>query len=152
MTATYSPADHILPRLDIVRELPSHKHAARHLFRCPGPLHEHGDRNPSAIATETHEGAILFWCNAGCDPRDIASGAGLELRDCFPRKVTDRTVAYQKPRISYKDALLVLRHEAWVLWLAGEMVLRKHEFTCDEWQRVATAVHRIHNAAGAANA
>ena len=37
-----------------------------YMCRCPGPLHLHGDRNPSLSVRDGRRGRPLLYCFAGC--------------------------------------------------------------------------------------
>lgn len=52
----------------------------RWVGHCPA----HEDRSPSLSIRETHEGAILLYCFAGCETEAILAALGLEWRDLFP--------------------------------------------------------------------
>jgi putative DNA primase/helicase len=43
-----------------------------YLCRCPGPLHRHGDRNPS-LSVKDGRNRLLFHCFAGCTYDEIVS-------------------------------------------------------------------------------
>ena len=51
---------------------------------CPGPNHEHGDRNPSLSIGTKDDGKVVFYCHAGCDYEDIMTALGSTWRDQWP--------------------------------------------------------------------
>ena len=51
---------------------------------CPGPMHKHGDANPSLSVKDGASGRPLLFCHAGCDFRDIV--AALERMGILPRR------------------------------------------------------------------
>jgi hypothetical protein len=51
--------------------------------RCPGPMHNNGDANPSLSVKDGSNGRPLLFCHAGCDFRDIV--AALERQGILPR-------------------------------------------------------------------
>jgi hypothetical protein len=142
----YQPAELVRARLRLAREYRPVKGRERWSFHCPGPNHEHGDRNPSGILTVTDDGHCLLWCAAHCDPRDIASGAGFELRDCFPRRAVDRVSAYRKPDLSPREALMALRHEAFVILVAASDIRQRSEVADEALVRLGIAADRISKA------
>jgi hypothetical protein len=53
--------------------------------RCPGPLHKHGDRNPSLSVKDGRNGRPVLYCFAGCSYDEIvdaleANGVSLRRR------------------------------------------------------------------------
>ena len=52
--------------------------------RCPGPLHKHGDANPSLSVKDGANGRPLLFCHAGCDFRDVVTV--LERMGILPRR------------------------------------------------------------------
>ena len=54
-----------------------------YMCRCPGPLHKHGDRNPSLSVKDGHT-RLLLYCFVGCSYDEIV--AALEHRGIFLRK------------------------------------------------------------------
>lgn len=146
-----APIDKILPRLQVVRELKSNKHAARYLVRCPGPLHEHGDRTPSAIVTVTHDDSLLLWCNAGCGAAEIVEAVGFQLADLFPdRPEEHRGDGNVTPRLSPRDALTIIKHEVTVCACVMGRLLNGDEVSRQDVKRAAEAHRRIMRTTGAA--
>lgn len=70
--------DDLLSRLEMVKPRGSGRWSAR----CPGPLHQHGDRHPSLQITEG-EKAILLKCWPGCSLEEICQALGIEPKDLF---------------------------------------------------------------------
>jgi hypothetical protein len=70
----------LLDRLDAVRQTGP----GRWIARCPGPLHEHGDRRPSLSIRETGDGKLLVRCFAGCDTEAVLQALGLTWAALFP--------------------------------------------------------------------
>ncbi len=52
-----------------------------YMCSCPGPLHRHGDRNPSLSVKDGRNGRALLHCFAGCAYDEIVTA----LRDRGPR-------------------------------------------------------------------
>ena len=44
-----------------------------YMCRCPGPLHVHGDRNPSLSVKDGRNGRPLLYCFAGCSYDEIVT-------------------------------------------------------------------------------
>ena len=56
---------------------------------CPGPLHQHGDRNPSLSVSAGTSQPVVLHCQAGCSPDAVLAGIGLTFADlCAPREKT----------------------------------------------------------------
>ncbi len=53
-----------------------------YMCRCPCPIHEHGDRNPSLSVTDGRNGKLLLHCFAGGSYDEIVSA--LEARGLQP--------------------------------------------------------------------
>jgi hypothetical protein len=139
------PADLVLPRLDRTHELSSSKHARRWLASCPGPNHKNGDAHPSLIVSETHEGDVLFYCHVSCDWRDICDALGVAPRDLFVRRTTDRTLANEIPKISARDALLLISFESMVVLITSDRLM-SGTLTAEERARAVLARDRISRA------
>ena len=45
------------------------------LVSCPGPTHEHGDRNPSLSVGVVEGGQVALYCHAGCVTDDVSAVA-----------------------------------------------------------------------------
>lgn len=58
----------------------------QHELRCPA----HPDHTPSLGVTENSDGHVLIYCQAGCATVDILTAVGLQLRDLYPLKPSDR--------------------------------------------------------------
>ena len=54
------------------------------LVSCPGPSHEHGDRNPSLSVDVGKGGQVVLYCHAGCSIDDVLAAVGLTFGDLFP--------------------------------------------------------------------
>jgi hypothetical protein len=50
------------------------------MCRCPGPLHKHGDRNPSLSVKDGAGGKLLLHCFAGCSFEEIMAALPARLR------------------------------------------------------------------------
>jgi hypothetical protein len=53
------------------------------ICRCPGPMHKHGDRNPSLSVKDGRNGRPVLYCFALCEYDDIVDALearGLKLR------------------------------------------------------------------------
>jgi hypothetical protein len=51
-----------------------------YVCRCPGPLHKHGDRNPSLSVKDGRDGRVLFYCFAGCSFEEITAALPASVR------------------------------------------------------------------------
>ncbi len=112
------PADRLLSRLDLVREVPAGRGVARQWSaRCPA----HDDRRPSLRVGEKADGTVLIHCHAGCEAGDVLAAVGLSLADLYPNgPVAARQV--QPHRRTRQDALKTLSHESIVVRLCAIML------------------------------
>src|SRR3712207_284145 len=46
---------------------------------CPA----HDDRNKPSLSVKAQNGRLLLYCFAGCQPEDVVSAVGLEMKDLF---------------------------------------------------------------------
>ena len=88
---------------------------------CPGPLHKHGDRNPSLSVRETPDGVILLKCWAGCSNAEILQAIGLDFADLFPTTASFHLPKIRRP-FSAADALTGLSFESLVLLQFAKML------------------------------
>lgn len=102
----------LLSRLEEVREVGKD----RWIARCPS----HDDRTPSLSITEVDDRQLIH-CHAGCDALSVVQAVGLSLVDLFDDHHAHRT-PLKKPqrRIDYKSLVVLMRHEALVIWLAAK--------------------------------
>ena len=146
MTATApsiieSPVDRLLERLERVKATGPGRWSAR----CPGPLHQRGDRNPSLGIAIGDDGRALVRCFAGCEVSAILAPIGLDLADLFPpRPVTHAgpVPAHQRPKISDRDLLAVIRREVSIVAQAGEELLTG-PLALPDLERLRAAVQRL---------
>jgi hypothetical protein len=50
------------------------------ICRCPGPMHKHGDRNPSLSVKDGRDGKLLLYCFAGCSFEEIVAALPASVR------------------------------------------------------------------------
>jgi hypothetical protein len=137
--AAHRPITLLLDRLDELRERGPGQWSAR----CPA----HDDRNPSLSIRETNDGTVLLKCWSGCTAAEIVAAVGLDLSDLFPR-VERRERRYRdQHRLSARDALEIIRHDATVVACGGQSLL-DGTATVSEIGRVSDAVTRIHRVIG----
>lgn len=126
----------------------------QYMASCPGPLHKHGDRNPSLSIYEQADGTLLINCQVGCSYEEVMHAAGLEVKDLYP---ADLRIAYQKaqdsnnqgkrlqtqrPRYDYKALIESLDHETLIVTTAARKVLDT-DLTPEDRQRLELATQRI---------
>lgn len=75
-----TPAETLLARLDKVRTRPAGKFLAQYEACCPA----HADKSPSLGIAVADDGRLVINCLAGCQPDDVMTAIGLELKDLFP--------------------------------------------------------------------
>lgn len=146
MTATAptfheSPIDKLLGRLERVKATGPGKWSAS----CPGPLHNHGDRSPSLSIATGDDGRALLRCFTGCEVSAIVAAIGLELSDLFPPRPAhhDRPFpGYQRPKISDRDLLEIIRREVAIIATAGEELIAG-PLSLPDLERLRTAVRRL---------
>jgi len=105
--------------------------------KCPGPLHEHGDKHPSLSVTDGTKG-VLLHCYAGCTAADICEDIGLSLGDLFyEQRATPRNTI---PPI---DVLRILQQETTILGIAAGDMLAGKPFTDDDLRLIQQASARV---------
>jgi hypothetical protein len=134
MSAAYSPADEILPRLDGLRQTG----ADRWISRCPA----HEDKSPSLAIRDAGD-RLLLHCFAGCSIYDITSALGINLRDLFADGITDRTRLHDDRRLPARDALALLSRETHIAWIAAHDTHAGRTLTEADLVRLDLAVGRI---------
>jgi hypothetical protein len=137
------PVNRLLERLERVKAAGPGRWSAR----CPGPLHQRGDRNPSLSISVGDDGRALVRCFVGCDLSAIVGAVGLELSDLFPpRPITHAgpIPAHRRPKISDRDLLAVIRREVCIVATAGEELLAG-PLALPDLERLRTAVRRLFN-------
>jgi hypothetical protein len=85
MTATGAAFDRVLHALDQAGKRYKHDRPNHVQASCPGPRHQHGDRNPSLSITSI-EGQALLHCHSGCDRQEVLDALGLTDADLFDDK------------------------------------------------------------------
>lgn len=138
-----SAAETLLSRLAGVRD----RGQGQWLAQCPA----HKDKSPSLSVKETDDGRILLHDFAGCAPADIVAALGLEMTDLFPdRPAANSGSRRSQHRLSHRDALRLLRREAFVVSIAAGWVRSGTRLTDKDMARVNDAAVRIAQVADAA--
>ena len=133
-----SAAELMLARLDGVRARGADQWSAR----CPGPLHERGDKS-GGLAIKQADDRVLIHCPAGCAPLEIVSAVGLDLRDLFEKRITDSAVAPgRQPPFPLAMARKLLHH-AFVLVLAAGDLRHGKQLNDGDQATVETAFREI---------
>ena len=106
----------------------------------------HPDKNPSLSIRQTEDGHILFHdFGQGCSAAAIVAAIGLELADLFPpRPITHAgpIPPHQRPKISDRDLLQIIRREVCVVAIAGEE-LAIMPLSLPDLDRLRTATRRL---------
>lgn len=140
-TKNSTPADLILSRLNRIKSTGPNRWSAC----CPGPLHNRGDKNPSLSIAVGADDRVLLKCFAGCDVAAIVAALGLELADLFPpRPILNAgpIPPHQRPKISDRDLLQIIRREVCVVAIAGEE-LAIMPLSLPDLDRLRTATRRL---------
>jgi hypothetical protein len=118
----------------------------RWLAKCPA----HKDRSPSLSIRELEDGRVLVHDFGGCAIGDVLAATGLEMSALFPERLTGsgRTQGYPRShsRIPARDLLEVVSEEVVIVSHIAAAFVNKQAITAEEWQRLATAAARIHQA------
>jgi hypothetical protein len=135
-----SAATKLLDRLDGVRQ----SGPGRWLARCPA----HEDRRPSLSIRELDDGRCLLHDFGGCDTEAVLGALGLEMQALFPEPLPETRqgtgYAPTHSRIPAGDLLVMLDHEALVLWLIANDVVRQGAIpTKEQIARLAQCSARI---------
>lgn len=141
MINTESPIENLLHRLERVRQVGPGRWSAS----CPGPLHQHGDRSPSLSISLGDDGRVLLKCFTGCEVLEIVAAVGLTLSDLFPPRPAPHAgpiPSHQRPRISDRDLLAIVRRETCIVATAGEELLTG-PLALGDLDRLRTAVRRL---------
>ncbi|MEI2771849.1 MAG: hypothetical protein V9G98_14270 [Candidatus Competibacter sp.] len=140
-STTESPIDRLLSRLDRVKATGPGKWSAS----CPGPLHNHGDRSPSLSIATGDDGRALLRCFTGCEVSTILAPIDLSLSDLFPpRPITHAgpIPGHQRPKISDRDLLAIVKREVSIIAQAGEELIAG-PLSLPDLERLRTAVRRL---------
>lgn len=131
--------DEFLGYLDSARSSGRSNYTAK----CPGPLHEKGDRNPSLSITDSDD-RILLHCHAGCTAYDITEALGLKLSDLFygGRRRPKRNM------FTASELLTLLRNETLVIAIAAENLAALRPLSENDLERVRSASDRIRKLTG----
>ena len=129
------PADQLLERLDLVRP----NGPDRWMARCPA----HEDRGPSLSIREV-DGKVLLHCfGAGCSALEVVEAWGLTLSDLFDEPPRESRGGRFQHGLRTRDALLLLRREAFVIAIASERIRARQALSDADMGRVTQAATRI---------
>jgi hypothetical protein len=126
-------ATELILRLDGLRETGR----GRWIARCPA----HADRSPSLSVRELDDGRVLVHCFAGCEVQGVLDSVGLSFRDLYP----DSPISHRERRVNHnvRDLLMMAQHEAMIVLIAGEDLLKGTPLDEADQNRLLTAVSRI---------
>lgn len=133
-----TPINHILSRLDGVRETGR----GQYLARCPA----HDDGKPSLSIRESQSGSVLCFCFAACPTADVLAAIGLEMADLFPHRDHIRPASRYERRVRPLDTLAAIDHEVLVVLAVVSDIRQQRTIDGPTWQRLITAATRIGNA------
>jgi hypothetical protein len=111
------------------------------MARCPA----HSDRTASLSIREADDGNTLIHCFAGCEPAAVLAAVRLSLSDLFADGGQRHTPS-RRSRIPAADILAALAHEAAVVEVGMEALLRGDQLPDTDIQRLHLAVSRISTA------
>ena len=109
-------------------------------FRANCPVH--GGRG-ALSARDTDDGRVLFRCYALCAPIEILQAVNLDWQAMMPDRLPGDRHRFAGAAPDYRAALLGLEHEARVLHVCAEDMLRG-KVSEALVARVAEAANRIH--------
>lgn len=124
----------LLSRLEKVKETG----ADRWVACCPA----HADRSPS-LSIRDDDGKVLLHCFAGCSAIDVLAAVGLDWDAVFPTRSNDPYRDKKSPPVPYRDALLCISAEAFVVLAVASKVERGDYVAADEMERLTQAVGLI---------
>lgn len=111
----------------------------RWMARCPA----HEDHSPSLSIKELPDGRILMNCFSGCPTEDVLDAVGLQFSDLFPERLPGIGLPPVRSRLTARELLEVLNHEATVAALILADVLDSRAVDESSWARLALAASRI---------
>ena len=118
----------------------------RWVARCPA----HDDESPSLSIRELPDGTLLIHDFGGCGVSAVASAAGINLRDLFPRHRQNRpSLSKSQRRIPVSDVLKTMAFEGLVVLAIAEDIRRGKALTDADRARLTAAVSRLNDAVGA---
>ena len=92
--------EHVLDRLDVAS-----RNGEKAMCYCP----THNDRNNPSLSLRAENSKLLLHCFAGCQPEDIVSEMGLQMKDLFSEggggaSIPRNTHARSKRKAAYQWA------------------------------------------------
>ena len=133
-----SAAETLIARLDGVRS----RGAGQWTGRCPGPLHERGDRS-GGLGLKQVDDRILINCPAGCTALEVVNAVGLSLADLFDKPLTDSAIApVRQPPFPLEMARRLLHYATVLLLAAGDLKFGKQLNDAD-FETVQNSYHEI---------
>lgn len=111
----------------------------RWIARCPA----HADGRPSLSVRETGDGVILLHCFAGCETEDVLGAIGWTFSELYPEKAISHRVPRKRRPFSSDDALRCCSHEALIVEITVNKILRGAEITAGDRDRLELAVNRL---------
>lgn len=140
IAAAHRPVTRLLDRLDRVQ----HRRDGQVYASCPTSAHERGDRSRGLAVRELEDGRVLVHCHAGCSVEDVLAAVGLRMADLYPdRPEPSRGAGRSQHRLSHRDALRLLRREAFIALICARNVSEGKPLSTDDLERVNTATWRI---------
>jgi len=116
---------------------------------CPGPLHQHGDRNPS-LSVKAVDDRVLLRCHAGCGNDEIVTALGLSLADLYDKPLTHcgkPLSRFQRKRYGQaRGALKALTHECRLVGVLAEQMAAGFALDPSERDRLKVAIRRVASA------
>ena len=133
-----SAAELLLARLDGVRS----RGAGQWSARCPGPVHEQGDRS-GGLGIKEVDDRVLINCPAGCTALEVVNAVGLSLADLFDRPAADCAIApVRSPPFPMEMARRLLHYATVLVLAAGDLKYGKPLNEAD-FDTVVSSYHEI---------
>jgi len=118
-------------------------------YRAKCPAHD-GKSTTSLSVTETEDARILIHCFGGCSTQEVLDAIGMEFHDLMPERITHN--ATPKEKLKWKqdaqhrdwvEQADILLHEARVLWLAADSIVKGKPLNDIDLERVKQSLSTI---------
>jgi len=119
----------------------------QHRAKCPA--HD-GKSTTSLSVTETDDGRILIHCFGGCSTQEVLDALDMDIHDLMPERITHNANTEEKMKwkqdAQHRDWVEqadILLHEARVLWLAADSIVKGKPLNDIDLERVKQSLSTI---------